>query len=143
VFYSVEAAAMDALAFVHSQRYPAGRPHLIGGTIARVDGGFSYAAPVASKVHSALSTPFLQLRLGPDDVASFMVYSRRDDRRIDRENETPSKSAMQIVDELDPRHRPLFLLTPSLRVVQYEGKQTRSIARLGDRETYVLAAKDR
>jgi hypothetical protein len=143
VFFSVEAAAMDAMAYVHTQRYPMGRPELIAGSITRVEGGFSYAAPVSSNRGSALSRPFLRFRLGPDDAASFLVYSRLHDRSIDRENETPSKSAMQIVDERDPEHRPLFLLTPSLSVVRYEGKQVRSIAQLGERRSDVLASTDR
>jgi hypothetical protein len=143
VFFSVEAAVMDAMAYVHGQRYPMGRPELIAGTITRVDGGFSYTAPVSSRGHSALSRPFVRFRLGPDDAASFLVYSCLHDRNIDRENEAPSKSVMQIVDELDPEHRPLFLLTPSLNVVQYHGERIRSIARLGEGGAYIMAATDR
>ncbi len=50
---------------------------------------------------------------------------------------------MRIVDEIDPQHRPLFLLTPTLRVVRYDGGAIRSIARLGESGSYLMAAKDR
>ena len=143
LFYSVEAAATDAMAWAHAQRYPAGRPDLIAGTITRVDGGFSYAAPTASKRYTALGTPFVRFRLGPDDVASFMIYSRRYDRTIDRENEKPSRRDMRIVDKIDPEHRPIFVLTPTLRVVRYDGERIESIARLGESGKILMAAKDR
>jgi len=143
VFFSVESAAMDAMAYVHAQRYPVGRPELIAGTITRVEDGFSYAAPVSSRGHSLLSRPIVRFRIGPDDAASFLVYSRVHDPKTDRKNEAPSKSAMQIVDELDPERRPLFLLTPSLNVVRYDGEKIRSIARLGEGGDYIMAATDR
>jgi hypothetical protein len=39
------------------------------------------------------------------------------------------------VDELDPAHRPLYLLTPSLEVLRYSrGGQLRAVTNLGDRQ---------
>ncbi len=143
IFSTVEDAALDALAYAHTKRFPAGRPQVLAGAIERVDGGFSYGALAVSRRSSALSTSTARFRLGPDDVASFLVYSTRDNRRIDRLNESLSSSALRIVDEVDPMHRPIYLLTPSLNVISYDGTKPQTIARLDAPRTQTVAASER
>jgi hypothetical protein len=143
VFFTVEAAVLDAMAYAHTKRFPGGRPHLLAGTIHRVDVGYSYAAPKASDRFSALSPARAHFRLGPDDVASYLVYSKRNNRQIDRRNESLSRNARSIVDDKDPMHRPIFLLTPSLNVVAYDGNAAQSIARLDAPRSTLVAASER
>jgi hypothetical protein len=143
VFFTVEEAALDAMAYAHTKRFPAGRPDLLAGTIHRVDGGFSYAPPTASDRHSALSPSTTRIRLAPDDVASYLVYTKRNNRQIDRRNETLSRKTRRIVDEVDPMRRPIYLLTPSLNVVTYDGGQPQSIARLDAPRSTTVAASER
>ena len=120
VFPTVEAAAIDGLAYAHLQeRDAAGVRVSRGGTIYERDSGYSYGRLRRARV----SAPeMLRLSLGVGAVAHFHTYPRRGGR-IDRRNETHSAKDRRIVDRIDDRHRPSFVLTPSLRVVVYRGKR--------------------
>lgn len=129
LFESVEAAALDALAHAHHTARPGDRGRLLMGTIYRVGDAFSYSAPQRSE-HTVWSArpPVLRFALRPVDVASYMLHPRSGESRVDRANETPNASERRIVDELDPRGRPLFVLTPSRRIVRYANHATTELA---------------
>jgi len=121
VFESIETAAVDALAHARHHEGPADRGRLRIGTIRRVPGGFSYGLPERSRATVwSLAPPVLRFGLGPEDVATYVVHPRSGRAVIDRENEEPNPSERRLVDRLDPRGRPLYLLTPSQRVLRYE-----------------------
>ena len=143
LFTTVEAAVIDAMLHAHTSRFPAGRPHVLAGAIQRVDGGFRYAAPETSDRHSALSPPVAHFRLGPNDVASYLVYSRVDERSLDRQTAKLILKARHITDDVDPLHRPVYLLTPSLTIVAYDGTTARTLSRLEDARPTTLAASRR
>jgi hypothetical protein len=125
LFETIEAAAVDALAHAHHTARPGDRGRLRMGTIYRVGDAFSYSAPQRSE-STVWSTrpPVLRFALRPIDVASYMLHPRSGESRVDRANEAPNASERRIVDELDPRGRPLFVLTPSRRIVRYANQAT-------------------
>ena len=140
LFYSMEAAALAAMTHAHSLRFPTGRPQILAGTILRVPGGFSYTPAAGSARKAPHAAPTLRHRLEPAAVASYLVYTRLGATRADRAMERPRAVARRIVDEVDAQHRPVFLLTPSLEIVTYDGEGFRFFARLGDRSPIVTAS---
>jgi len=120
VFPTVESAVHDALASAAGDGGPSARKQLRLGTIRRVDGGFSWSAPVRSREVVTSTRPMrVRLRLGPDDVAIYGLHPRSGQSDLDRLNESVSGSERRLVDEQDPLHRPLYVLTPSRRIVRY------------------------
>jgi hypothetical protein len=59
-------------------------------------------------------------RLSPGDVATYVVHPSTGVRLIDRLNESPSRSERRLVERADPQHRPLYVLTPSLRILRVQ-----------------------
>jgi hypothetical protein len=119
VFASVEAAAVDGLAWAHREQLVSANPRLSrGGTIVGVEGGYSYRELVAA---SPAAPDRLELRLTPDVVAHFHTYPRQG-WRIDRDNERHSRADRRVVDRIDSQSRPSFILTPSMRVLVYRGQ---------------------
>ncbi len=111
VFDTVEGAATDALRFAVKRQAGAKREY--GGAITRVAGGFTYAAPAAGTKHG------VRVKLGKQDVAWYYTHGRRDRGEIDALNENVSQRDREMVDRLDPRRRPLFVSTPSGRILRY------------------------
>lgn len=111
VFDSVEAAATDALRFAVKRQ--AGAKRELGGAITRVAGGFTYAPPIAGTKHG------VRVRLGKHDVAWYYTHGRRDRGAIDALNENVSLRDREMVDRHDPKRRPLFISTPSGRILRY------------------------
>jgi len=125
IFSSVDAAATDGLAWAHQLQRAGRNPRLSrGGTIVRVADGYSYGPLVTARASSPDS---LQFALGRDVVAHFHTYPHQNPR-IDRRNESHSQADRWVVDRLDPKHRPSFVLTPSLRVVAYHGRGESRVA---------------
>jgi hypothetical protein len=140
VFPSVQAAALDALAYAHLEARPADWSRLRVGTIRRVADGYAYSAPRRARAVSPLRTPSVRYRLRANDVARYVIPPHGVRARRDRRDEAPSSKEMQIVDDLDPRHRPVYQLTPSLKVVRYQrGGPAIAIANLSDRGTSRIA----
>jgi hypothetical protein len=99
------------------------------GTIYRVTAGFSDTEPKRSGATLwASRSPVLRYSLRPIDVASYVVHPRSGIKIVDRANESPNRSQRRIVAELDPLKRPLFLLTPSRKVVRYADRKTTLVA---------------
>jgi len=118
VFESVDAAAIDGLAWAHAeQRRSDSRRLSRGGVVLAVSGGYSYG-PLQTATRKAPSQ--LSMQLGRDAVAHFHTYPQRS-RRLDRRDEVHSRADRRVVDRGDSRHRPSYILTPSLRVVVYRG----------------------
>ena len=117
VFASVEAAAVDALTYAYLQAQAAHDTELVrGGTIYRVGKGYSY-----SEIHVAGRQVPNEIRytLEPQDVARFAIYSRTGNRDVDDGNERPSRADRGSVSFVDPLHRPLYILHPSLMIREY------------------------
>ena len=68
------------------------------------------------------------MRYIPGDVATYIIHPRTDRREIDRRNERATERERRLVDERDPLHRPLYILTPSKKVLHYaDGKASRIV----------------
>ena len=120
VFSSAEAAAVDALTYFHLQALDARQTgRMRAGTIHRVGDGYSY-----DEVHlaGALSRHQVRYTLKPQDVARFHSYPRVNDFVVNRANERPSRVDRRSVSQVDPLHRPLYILHPSLVIREYRGE---------------------
>ena len=119
VFASIEAAAIDALAYAYLQAQAAHNTELMrGGTIYATRGGYSYGEIHVAKPASAHRVTYT---LKPQDVARFATYPRDFRRDVNRANERPSRVDRRAVSFTDPLHRPLYILHPSLAVREYRG----------------------
>lgn len=120
VFATIEAAVRDAFEVAEDQAGPGDRERLRIGTIRRVEGGFAWTDPVRSQGTVGASAPLqARLRLGPDDVAVYSLHPRSGDRELDRLNEAVGAGERRLVDVQDRLHRPIFVRTPSRRIVRY------------------------
>lgn len=120
VFGSVDAAAVDALAYAYLQGQAAHDTERVrGGTIQRVEDGYTYGD---IRVAGPLTPHRLRTPLRERDVARFLIYTRTGRRDVDRANEEPSKADRRSVTVTDPLHRPLYILHPSLVIREYRGE---------------------
>jgi hypothetical protein len=120
VYPSVEAAVGAAFAAAERADLRATRDRLRIGTIRRVPGGFSWSAPVASRTAVTEMAPIqVRLRFDPQDVAIYGLHPRSGRSELDRSNEVVTRHERRLVDEQDRLHRPLYVLTPSRRIVRY------------------------
>jgi hypothetical protein len=118
-FATVEAAVVDALAWARLDGKRTHSMHLLrGGTITRTDGGFTYETVA---VASPETPTRIEYALRRDDVARFHAYPRSSPSENMR-NENPSRHDRRSVDDQDPLHRPVFILTPRLLVKAYYGE---------------------
>jgi hypothetical protein len=119
VFDSIEAAAVDALTFCYLQARGAGdTERMRAGTIERSGAGYTY-----SELHVA--NPMTQRRIeywfAPQDVARFHFYPPDRDRSVNSASERLSAKDRRSVSAIDPLHRPLYVLHPSLAIRAYRG----------------------
>jgi hypothetical protein len=119
VFDSVEAAAIDALTYCYLEaREARDMDRMRAGTIERSGAGYTY-----SEIHVA--NPLDQRRIeyvfAPQDVARFHVYPPHTNHDINRTSERLSTKDKRSVSVIDPLHRPLYVLHPSLEVRSYSG----------------------
>lgn len=120
LFASIEAAAIDALTYAHIKALEArDTARFRGGTIYTVEGGYSYGEIQFAKplTPHRISYPF-----GPHDVARFHAYPVYPSALANRANERPSRPDRRSVDFVDPLHRPLYILHPSLAIRVYRGE---------------------
>ena len=125
VFDNIEAAAVDALTFCYLQARKAGdMERMRAGTIERSGAGYSY-----SEIHVA--NPMAQRRIeylfAPQDVARFHVYPPHTDRDVNRASERLSAKDRRSVIVIDPLHRPLYVLHPSLAIRAYHGANSEAV----------------
>lgn len=119
VFSSVDAAAVDAMAYsVTDARRTAKERRMYGGAIRAVEGGFTYQEPTVASPIRPLDIRYTIDRM---DVARFHVYPKSYDMQKSRAREHVTRWDRKSVDNADPRHRPIYFLTPSLVVKVYHG----------------------
>ncbi len=109
VFPSIEAAAVDALIYAHLQARDANDlRRMRGGTIQPVESGYTYR-----EIHVANPYPeyVITYPLNPRDVARFHVYPTGGPERATQKDRWGVR--------VDPLHRPLFVLHPSLKIREY------------------------
>jgi hypothetical protein len=119
VFDSVDAAAVDALTYCYLQAREDGDAELMrAGTIERSGTGYTY-----TEVHVAkpLAERRIEYLFGPQDVARFHVYPKHANRDVNRLNERLSNKDGRSVSVVDPLHRSLYVLHPSLTIRAYSG----------------------
>ncbi len=119
VFDSVEAAAVDALTFCYLQARESGDiERMRAGTIERSGAGYTY-----SEIHVAnpLDQRRIEYLFAPQDVARFHVYPPHTDHDVNRISERLSTKDWRSVSVIDPLHRPLYVLHPSLAIRAYRG----------------------
>ena len=126
LFTSIDAAAIDALAYAYLQARGACDPEFMrGGTIHPVgEGYYSYR-----EIHRANRWDLHRISyiLKPQDVARFHLYPVNRDTAINRTNERPSRVDLRSVSAVDPLHRPLYILHPSLAIRAYRGEDSQLV----------------
>jgi hypothetical protein len=126
LFSSIEAAAIDALTYAYLQAHNAcDSDFMRGGTIYPVgEDQYSYG-----EIHRAnrWSLHKISYILKPGDVARFHLYPVNRDGDTNRANERPSRVDRRSVSVVDPLHRPLYILHPSLTVRAYRGDGPHSV----------------
>jgi hypothetical protein len=121
LFGSIGDAAIDALTYAYLQAQAACDPeYMRGGTIHPVDGGYySYRETHRANRGSLHQISYI---LKPQDVARFHLYPVNRDAAVNRINERPSRVDLRSVSAVDPLHRPLYILHPSLSIRAYRGE---------------------
>ena len=125
-FPNIEAAAVDALIYTYlraSNDHITDRTH--GGTIYKVGTGYSYGE---IHVASYLETREIAYPLKRQDVARFHMYPLTSGHEAERVNEWASRADRRSVAVVDPLHRPLFVLHPSLLIREYHGNGDEVVA---------------
>jgi hypothetical protein len=125
VFDSIDAAAVAALTFCYLQARKTGdMERMRAGVIERFGAGYTYR-----EIHTA--SPMEQRRIeylfAPQDVARFHVYPRHTDRDVNRASERLSAKDRRSVSVIDPLHRPLYVLHPSLTIRAYRGAESEAV----------------
>ena len=125
LFTSVEAAAVDALTYAYLQaRESRDTERIRSGTIYPVGDRYSYAG---IQLANPLTPHRISYRFGPHEVARFHAYPVYRDLRVDRANERLSRVDRRSVSVIDPLHRPLYVLHPSLRIRSYRGEDSQRV----------------
>ncbi|MBW2691075.1 MAG: hypothetical protein JRE57_00395 [Deltaproteobacteria bacterium] len=120
LFASIEAAAVDALTYAHLQALEArDTARIRGGTIHTVDGRYSYGQIQRG---NPLTPHRISYRFGPHEVARFHAYPVYQNPLTNRANERLSSADRRSVGFIDPLHRPLYVLHPSLAIRVYRGE---------------------
>ena len=119
VFDSIEAAAVDALTFCYLQARETGdMARMRAGTIERSGAGYTYGEIHVANPRAQRKIEYL---FGPQDVARFHVYPPHTDHDVNRVSERLSAKDRRSVRVIDPLHRPLYVLHPSLEIRAYLG----------------------
>ena len=122
LFASVEAAAVDALTYAHLQALEArDTARIRGGTIYVIDGRYSYGE---IQLGNPLTPHRISYRFGPHEVARFHAYPVYQNALSNRANERLSRGDRRSVSFIDPLHRPLYVLHPSLAIREYRGEDS-------------------
>jgi hypothetical protein len=125
VFDSIDAAAIDGLTFSYLRARESGDvERMRAGTIRRSGEGYTYG-----EIHVA--SPLAQRRIeyvfSGQDVARFHVYPPAADRDVNRASERLSARDWHTVSVIDPLHRPLYVLHPSLEIRAYRGAEAEAL----------------
>ena len=119
VFDSIEAAAVDGLAFAHQVQLESRNKRLSrGGAVVAVANGYTYGALDTAR---PVAPDTVLLRMPKHAVAHFHTYPAQN-TSTDWMNEKHSKADRILVNSRDSMHRPSYVLTPSLRILGYYGR---------------------
>ncbi|MAG32171.1 MAG: hypothetical protein CL908_14910 [Deltaproteobacteria bacterium] len=119
VLGSVEEAAIAALVHARTTATRVERESMLVGSIVRVENGLTWSEPQRSgSFFRSAGRPVVRYVLSGTAVATYVVHPRTGHFEVDRLNERITPSEKRFV-KADPRHRPVFLLTPSGRVLSY------------------------
>jgi hypothetical protein len=126
LFSSIEAAAIDALTYAYLQaRNACDSDFMRGGTIHPVgEDQYSYGEIHRANPRSLTKISYI---LKPGDVGRFHLYPVNRNGETNRANERPSRVDLRSVSVVDPLHRPLYILHPSLTVRAYRGDGPHSV----------------
>jgi hypothetical protein len=123
LFSTIDAAALDAVAWsYHASLEESPRTRRAqAGTIREVAGGFTYDTPSVAPKDDQYRVRY---SVGEDAVAHFRMNPKAaiDNDRLERALEHFSARDRDMVDHHDPQHRPIYMLTPSLKIRSYVGK---------------------
>ena len=137
VFETVADAAIDGLAWCYLNSRKDDQQRVRGGSIHPVENGYTYDTVVSAPTWRP---DRVQILVKPGDVAYFIQIPAPGTRQ----DEHHSQVHRDNVDELDPLHRPSYLLTPRLNVQVYTGEgQENQVATLDARELRELARRSR
>jgi hypothetical protein len=140
VYPSVQEASVDALAWSHLESTRVlNRGRTQGGAIHAVSGGFSYDAP---EIASENQPDVVRYQLSSRDVAHFRLNSATGSPKTNRRREKFTRLDRSTVNELDPIHRPLYILTPNLVIRAYHGSSVgaHDVAHLDSRKSFGSSA---
>ena len=125
LFTSVEAAAVDALTYAYLQAHDSrDSVRIRGGTIYPVGDRYSYGE---IQLANPLTPHRISYRFGPHEVARFHAYPVYRDLHANRANERLSRLDRRSVSVVDPLHRPLYVLHPSLAIRAYHGEGSQRV----------------
>jgi hypothetical protein len=128
---TLEDAARAALVEAWTGTVFHNRDRLRVGSIVQSDGEFVWLEPQSSK---AGPEPVVRLGVRANHAATYIVHPRTGSTTVDRANEQITKHEKRLVDRIDPLHRPIFILTPSGRVLAYShGAPVVELASMRDR----------
>ena len=129
VYADPASAALAAFQHLRGSMGRSDQRRLHVGSIVRVEGGYAWLPPIrAPKV----ARPIVQLKIDRRHVATFAVHPRSGRIVVDRANNVITEAERRVVDEVDPLHRPLFVLAPSGRMLGYtHGGRVATLADLG------------
>ena len=113
---SLEAAALHALVEAERATGTSNVGHLRVGSIVSTNGGFTWLDPETSQ---SAGRPVIRLRVGSEHVATYIVHPATHTSESARMNERITREEMRLVNQMDPQHRPLFVMTPSGRLLKY------------------------
>lgn len=120
LFGTIEEAAVAALVYERANMMRSHEDRLHVGAIVRVDGGYRWQEILGAPLdRESMGNPRARIRFLPNHVASYIIHPRTGERAVDRINEDLNSSERSLVDQRDPAHRPIFVLTPSGRVLSY------------------------
>lgn len=118
-FRTIDEAAVAALVHARETANPIERESLRVGSIVRTDEGYTWQEPQRSASYYRKARPRARVTLTSAAVATYVVHPRTGEPSVDRRNERVTRSEKRIVDEVDPLHRPMFVLTPRGRIMTY------------------------
>lgn len=113
---SLEGAAIDALVEARRVTRAADVRRMRVGSIVAREGHFEWVEPTRA---ASTSHPVVRIEIDPAHAATYIVHPRTGDAEVDRYHEGVTDREKRLVDEVDPLHRPIFVLTPRGRILAY------------------------
>lgn len=115
-YATMDGAAFDALVRARkmTRSFETGRIQV--GSIVRSQDEFDWLPPIMS---ASESRSVVRFAIVENHVATYIIHPRTGIFSVDRENEQITAREMKLVDQVDPLHRPIYVLTPRGRLLTY------------------------